>query len=55
MTPILLYLQGAANGLSAFVGVGWGGEGYFSHHTCSLAGGLYFGHLLTEALNGGTK
>lgn len=28
---------------------GWGGDGYLSK-ICMFMGGLYFGHLLTEAL-----
>jgi len=37
-----------------FVVVGWGDEGYLAH-ICLILGGLYFGHLITEALNEGTK
>jgi hypothetical protein len=47
MTPIL-YIAGAVMA-SAFVFVGWGGSGYL-HHICLIMGGLYFGHLVTEAL-----
>jgi hypothetical protein len=50
MTPIL-YIAGSVMA-SAFIFVGWGGSGYL-HHACSIIGGLYFGHLLTEALKGG--
>ena len=50
MTPIL-YIAGSVMA-SAFIFVGWGGSGYL-HHACSIIGGLYFGHLITEALKGG--
>lgn len=52
MTPIL-YIAGAVMA-SAFVFVGWGGEGYM-HHICLIMGGAYFGHLITEALTGETE
>lgn len=37
-----------------FAFIGWGSEGYFSK-VCMFVGGLYFGHLITEALIGRTK
>lgn len=46
MSPFF-YICGATMGC-ALVVIGWGGEGVFSH-TCLIMGGLYFGHLLTEA------
>lgn len=52
MTPIL-YIAGAVMA-SAFIFVGWGGEGYLSN-LCLILGGLYFGHLVTDALNSPTK
>lgn len=52
MNPFF-YICGATMGC-ALVVIGWGGGGYL-HHTCLIIGGLYFGHLLTEALHGGTK
>ena len=52
MTPIL-YIAGAVMA-SAFIFVGWGGEGYLSN-ACLIIGGLYFGHILTEALTGETE
>jgi hypothetical protein len=50
MTP-LLYILGTA--LSAcFILFGWNTEGYFIIHKLALIiGGLYLGHILTEALN----
>lgn len=35
---------------TAFIVFGFIGEGYI-HKVALIAGGLYFGHLLTEALN----
>lgn len=35
---------------TAFIVFGFTGEGYI-HKITLIAGGLYFGHLLTEALN----
>jgi hypothetical protein len=37
-----------------FIVIGWGGAGYL-HHICLIMGGLYFGHLITDALTGETK
>lgn len=48
MTP-MLYILGSFMSC-AFILLGWGGEGYL-HHASLIIGGLYFGHLLTEALN----
>lgn len=33
-----------------FIFVGWGSEGYLSN-LCLILGGLYFGHIVTDALN----
>lgn len=35
----------------AFIVFGWTGEWGYIHRLSLIAGGLYFGHLLTEALN----
>ena len=48
MTP-MLYILGTALS-SASIYFGWGGEGYI-HKTCLIVGGVYFGFLITEALN----
>jgi hypothetical protein len=48
MTPIL-YILFTAMGIG-FITFGWGGEGYLSQ-ICLIVGGLYFGFILTEALN----
>ena len=48
MTP-LLYILGTALSV-AFIMFGWGGEGYL-HKASLIVGGLYIGHILTEALN----
>ncbi len=48
MTP-MLYILGTILSC-AFLYFGWGGEGYL-HHVSLIVGGVYFGHLLTEALN----
>jgi hypothetical protein len=48
MTP-MLYILGSILSC-AFIFVGWNGEGYLSN-ICLIMGGVYFGHLLTEALN----
>ena len=48
MTPIL-YILGTAMGIG-FITFGWGGEGYLSQ-ICLIVGGIYLGHILTEALN----
>ena len=36
---------------TAFIVFGFTGEGGYIHRFALIAGGLYFGHLLTEALN----
>jgi hypothetical protein len=36
---------------TAFIVFGFNGEGGYIHRLALIAGGLYFGHLLTEALN----
>jgi len=36
---------------TAFIVFGFNGEGGYIHRIALIAGGLYFGHLLTEALN----
>ena len=36
---------------TAFIVFGFNGEGGYIHRFALIAGGLYFGHLLTEALN----
>jgi hypothetical protein len=48
MTP-MLYIIGSFISC-AFIYFGWDGEGYI-HKTCLIVGGIYFGHILTEALN----
>jgi hypothetical protein len=48
MTP-MLYIIGTALSV-AFILFGWGGEGYI-HQASLIVGGLYFGHIITEALN----
>ena len=48
MTPFL-YIIGSF--LSwAFLYFGWGGDGYL-HKLSLIAGGVYAGHIFTEALN----
>lgn len=48
MTP-LLYILGTSLSV-AFILFGWNGDGIL-HQLCLILGGLYFGHILTEALN----
>ena len=48
MTP-LLYILGTALAI-AFTLFGWSGEGIL-HKLALILGGLYFGHIITEALN----
>jgi hypothetical protein len=48
MTP-MLYILGTALAI-AFTLFGWNGEGIL-HKASLIIGGLYFGHILTEALN----
>lgn len=48
MTP-LLYILGTALSV-AFIMFGWEGEGII-HKASLIVGGLYIGHILTEALN----
>lgn len=48
MTPFI-YIFGTALAI-AFTLFGWDGEGTI-HKICLSAGGLYFGFILTEALN----
>jgi hypothetical protein len=48
MTPIL-YILGTAVAVT-FTLLGWGGEG-IAHKLSLIMGGLYFGFILTEALN----
>jgi hypothetical protein len=48
MTP-LLYILGTALAI-AFILFGWDGEGIL-HKASLIIGGVYFGHILTEALN----
>ena len=48
MTP-LLYIIGTALAI-AFTLFGWNGEGIL-HKASLIIGGVYFGHILTEALN----
>lgn len=49
-----IYFIGGTAIACGFIFVGWGGEGYL-FQTCMFVGGLYFGHLITEAFNGETK
>jgi hypothetical protein len=48
MTPFL-YIIGTALAI-VFTLLGWSGEG-IAHKLALIIGGLYFGHILTEALN----
>lgn len=48
MTP-MLYILGTTLSV-AFVMFGWGGDSII-HQVCLIVGGVYFGHILTEALN----
>jgi hypothetical protein len=48
MTPIL-YILGTTLSV-AFILLGWNIEGYLSQ-LCIIIGSMYFGHILTEALN----
>jgi hypothetical protein len=48
MTPIL-YILGTAVAIT-FTLFGWGGEGIV-HKLLLILGGLYFGFIITEALN----
>lgn len=48
MTP-MLYILGSIL-VSAFILFGWNGEGIL-HKASLIVGGIYFGHILTEALN----
>jgi hypothetical protein len=48
MTP-MLYILGTALAI-AFTLFGWSGEGIL-HKASLIIGGLYFGHIITEALN----
>ena len=48
MTP-MLYILGTAIAIT-FTLLGWSGEGIL-HKASLIIGGLYFGHILTEALN----
>ena len=48
MTPFL-YIIGTALAIT-FTLLGWGGDGY-AHKLALIIGGLYFGFILTEALN----
>jgi hypothetical protein len=48
MTP-LLYILGTTLSI-AFILFGWNTEGYLSQ-LCLIVGGIYIGHILTEALN----
>jgi len=49
-----IYFIGGTVVACSFVGLGWGGEGYLSD-ICLIVGGLYFGHLFTDALIGRTE
>ena len=51
MTPTL-YIVGSFMSC-AFIFVGWGGEGYLSN-ICLIIGGLFLGHVTTEAFNHNT-
>ena len=48
MTP-MLYILGSFLSC-AFILFGWDGEGIL-HKASLIIGGVYFGHILTEALN----
>jgi hypothetical protein len=48
MTPFL-YIFGTAIAIT-FTLLGWSGEGIL-HKLALIIGGLYFGHIITEALN----
>jgi hypothetical protein len=48
MTP-MLYIIGTAIAIT-FTLLGWSGEGIL-HKLALIIGGLYFGHIITEALN----
>jgi hypothetical protein len=54
MTPLLYILFSLMS--FACIMFGWGGEGYL-HYASLILGGMFFGHVLTEALNyvGGTE
>jgi hypothetical protein len=52
MNPI--YYIGGTIMSCGFIFVGWGSEGYLSN-LCLILGGLYFGHIVTDALNSPTK
>jgi hypothetical protein len=49
-----IYFIGGTAIACSFVGLGWGGDGYL-FDICMLVGGLYFGHLITDALTGETE
>jgi len=49
MTP-MLYILGTALSI-AFIMFGWTDGGGYLHHLSLIVGGVYFGHILTEALN----
>ena len=48
MTPLLYILNSFIS--CGFILFGWDGEGY-AHKVALIIGGVYFGHILTEALN----
>jgi hypothetical protein len=48
MTP-MLYIIGTTLSV-AFILFGWNHEGYLSQ-LCLIVGGIYLGHIITEALN----
>lgn len=48
MTPMLYILCSFLS--CAFILFGWDGHGIL-HQLCLIVGGVYIGHLLTEALN----
>jgi len=48
MTP-MLYILGTAVAIT-FTLLGWGGEG-IAHKLALILGGIYFGFIITEALN----
>ena len=48
MTP-MLYILGTALSV-AFILFGWDGHSIL-HQACLIVGGIYLGHILTEALN----
>lgn len=49
-----IFFIGATVVACFFTFIGWGSDGYFSK-TCMFVGGLYFGHLITDALIGRTE